>query len=91
MDVSIYIADAPFQRLPLIGGSHDWAYLLGPAAFGNRGRRRRDRGDGEDGRCRSGPGRDRVVLRGSLFQPGAGIEGVPDEIGRSGAGAAPLG
>ncbi len=37
VDVSVYIADAPFQRLPLIGGSHDWAYLLGPAAFGNMG------------------------------------------------------
>lgn len=34
-DASVYIADAPFQRLPLIGGSHDWAYLLGPAAFDN--------------------------------------------------------
>jgi hypothetical protein len=37
VDVSVYIADAPFQRLPLIGGSHDWAYLLSPAAFGNLG------------------------------------------------------
>lgn len=37
VDVSVYIADAPFQRLPLIGGSHDWAYLLGPAAFDNMG------------------------------------------------------
>jgi hypothetical protein len=35
VDVSVYVADAPFQRLPLIGGSHDWAYLLGPAAFDN--------------------------------------------------------
>ena len=35
VDVSVYIADAPLQRLPLIGGSHDWAYLLGPAAFGH--------------------------------------------------------
>jgi hypothetical protein len=34
-DVSVYIADGPFQRLPLIGGSHDWAFLLGPAAFDN--------------------------------------------------------
>ena len=34
-DVSVYIADAPYQRLPLIGGSHDWAYLLGPGALGN--------------------------------------------------------
>jgi hypothetical protein len=32
-DVSVYIADGPYQRLPLIGGSHDWAFLLGPAAF----------------------------------------------------------
>ena len=29
-DVSVYVADAPFQRLPLIGGEHDWAFLLGP-------------------------------------------------------------
>ena len=30
-DVSVYIADAPIQALPLIGGgTHDWAYLLGP-------------------------------------------------------------
>jgi len=28
-NVSIYIADAPFQDLPLIGGQHDWAFLLG--------------------------------------------------------------
>ncbi|MGZ8754243.1 MAG: hypothetical protein ACXW15_03565 [Acidimicrobiia bacterium] len=35
VDVSVYIADAPFQRLPLIGGSHDWAYLLGPSVFEN--------------------------------------------------------
>ena len=28
-DASVYIADAPYQRLPLIGGHHDWAYLLG--------------------------------------------------------------
>jgi hypothetical protein len=34
-DVSVYIADAPFKHLPLIGGSHDWAFLLGPAAFDN--------------------------------------------------------
>ena len=29
-DVSAYVADAPYQRLPLLGGEHDWAYLLGP-------------------------------------------------------------
>lgn len=23
-DASVYIADAPYQRLPLIGGEHDW-------------------------------------------------------------------
>jgi hypothetical protein len=28
-DASVYIADAPFQRMPLIGGHHDWAFLLG--------------------------------------------------------------
>ena len=28
-DVSVYIADAPYQRLQLIGGRHDWAFLLG--------------------------------------------------------------
>ena len=27
-DVSVYIADAPYERLPLIGGDHDWAFLL---------------------------------------------------------------
>lgn len=27
-DASVYIADAPYQRLPLIGGHHDWAYLM---------------------------------------------------------------
>jgi hypothetical protein len=32
-NASVYIADAPFQRLPLIGGTHDWAYLLGPEAW----------------------------------------------------------
>jgi hypothetical protein len=29
-DASVYIADAPYQRLPLIGGEHDWAAILGP-------------------------------------------------------------
>lgn len=28
-DVAVYIADAPFQGLQLIGGEHDWAFLLG--------------------------------------------------------------
>lgn len=27
-DVSVYIRDAPYQRLELIGGEHDWAFLL---------------------------------------------------------------
>ena len=27
-DASVYIADAPFEQLPLIGGDHDWAFLL---------------------------------------------------------------
>ncbi len=29
-DVAVYVADAPFQRLALIGGEHDWAFVLGP-------------------------------------------------------------
>ncbi len=29
----MYIADAPYQRLPLIGGEHDWAFLLGPGGL----------------------------------------------------------
>lgn len=28
-DASVYIADAPYQRLELIGGEHDWAFVLG--------------------------------------------------------------
>ena len=29
-DVARYIADAPYERLPLLGGKHDWATILGP-------------------------------------------------------------
>lgn len=29
-DVSVYVADAPYERLELIGGEHDWAFALGP-------------------------------------------------------------
>ncbi|HUU62070.1 MAG TPA: hypothetical protein VMX37_06770 [Acidimicrobiia bacterium] len=33
-DVGVYIADAPRQALPLVGGgTHDWAWLLGPHEF----------------------------------------------------------
>jgi hypothetical protein len=32
-DASIYIADAPYQALQLIGGEHDWAFVLGPEHF----------------------------------------------------------
>lgn len=35
-DVSVYVGDAPFQLLPLIGGEHDWAYLLGHWGVMNR-------------------------------------------------------
>ncbi len=28
-DASVYIADAPYERLQLIGGEHDWAFVLG--------------------------------------------------------------
>ena len=30
-DAAVYIADAPYQRLTLIGGEHDWAFVLGPS------------------------------------------------------------
>jgi hypothetical protein len=30
-DAAIYVADAPYERLELIGGDHDWAFVLGPA------------------------------------------------------------
>jgi hypothetical protein len=29
-EVAVYVADAPYERLELIGGIHDWAYALGP-------------------------------------------------------------
>jgi hypothetical protein len=32
-DVSVYIADAPYERLQLIGGEHDWAFILGSEGF----------------------------------------------------------
>ena len=32
-DVAVYVTDAPYQALPLIGGEHDWAAILGPAHF----------------------------------------------------------
>ena len=32
-DASVYIADAPYERLELIGGTHDWAFALGPEGF----------------------------------------------------------
>jgi hypothetical protein len=34
-DVSVYVADAPYQALPLIGGRHDFAYLFGPEVLGD--------------------------------------------------------
>ena len=34
--VSVYVADAPYQRLPLIGGEHDWAFILGRLGFLDR-------------------------------------------------------
>jgi hypothetical protein len=27
--VAVYVADAPFQRLQLLGGDHEWAFVLG--------------------------------------------------------------
>jgi hypothetical protein len=28
-DVAVYVADAPYEALQLIGGDHDWAFILG--------------------------------------------------------------
>jgi len=28
-DVSVYVADAPVQALAIVGGNHDWAFVLG--------------------------------------------------------------
>jgi hypothetical protein len=36
-NVAVYIADAPYERLPLIGGMHDWAYILGPEQLNHLG------------------------------------------------------
>lgn len=33
LDASRYIADAPFEHLPLIGGQHDWAFFFGAAGI----------------------------------------------------------
>ncbi|HYH58359.1 MAG TPA: hypothetical protein VD790_03955 [Thermoleophilaceae bacterium] len=33
IEVAIYVADAPVQQLDLIGGRHDWAYILGPDGY----------------------------------------------------------
>jgi len=32
-DASVYIGDAPHERLELVGGMHDWAFALGPEGF----------------------------------------------------------
>ena len=33
LEVAIYVADAPTQKLELIGDSHDWAFILGPDGY----------------------------------------------------------
>ena len=33
LEVAIYVADAPTQDLELIGGNHDWAFILGPQGY----------------------------------------------------------
>ncbi len=33
LEVAIYVADAPTQELDLIGGKHDWAFILGPEGY----------------------------------------------------------
>ena len=33
LEVAVYVADAPTEELELIGGSHDWAFILGPDGY----------------------------------------------------------
>jgi len=33
LEVAIYVADAPTQKLDLIGDQHDWAFILGPEGY----------------------------------------------------------
>ena len=33
LEVAIYVADAPTEELELIGGTHDWAFILGPDGY----------------------------------------------------------
>jgi hypothetical protein len=33
LEVATYVADAPVEELQLIGGSHDWAFILGPEGY----------------------------------------------------------
>ena len=33
VEVSLYVADAPTQKLELIGDKHDWAFILGPDGY----------------------------------------------------------
>jgi hypothetical protein len=33
LEVVIYVADAPTEELELIGGTHDWAFILGPDGY----------------------------------------------------------
>lgn len=34
LEVAVYVADAPYQQLQLVGGQHDWAFILGPDGYG---------------------------------------------------------
>lgn len=33
LEVAVYVADAPAQDLELVGGRHDWAFILGPDGY----------------------------------------------------------
>jgi hypothetical protein len=33
LEVAVYVSDAPTEELELIGGSHDWAFILGPDGY----------------------------------------------------------
>jgi len=33
LEVALYVADAPTEKLDLIAGDHDWAFILGPDGY----------------------------------------------------------
>jgi hypothetical protein len=58
LEVAVYVADAPTRDLELVGGTHDWALILGP--------------DGYDALDRAGPLAD-TIRSGARIALGTGF------------------